>query len=219
MLGIGLFGTLLTLGVAFSVFWMLRRLSGRFWPSCLLAIACCYSFLFEIMPRPLFFSMILFAITLAILLDAHRNGTPKSLYWLPVVFLLWANLHIQFIYGLFAVGLLLAVNVAQRAAVRLGTEIQFLTRPTLSAGFLALVFAGCVLATLIGPYSYRLYGVILSYSHAQLPYTLILELQALSFRAGANYVELLLAGAAFFIIGREKKVDLLSSRCSSWPVR
>ena len=37
LVGIGLYGTLLTLAVAFSVYWMVRRLSGSFWMSCVLA--------------------------------------------------------------------------------------------------------------------------------------------------------------------------------------
>ena len=208
LVGIGLFGTVLTLAVAFSVFWMLRRLSGRFWVACLLSAVCCYAFLFEIMPRPVFFSMILFSVTLTLILEANRSGRVKTLYWLPVVFLFWSNLHIQFIYGLFALGLLLGINLVQRAAARLGVAPGFVAPPALPAGVLAVVFAGCVLATLIGPYSYRLYAVILSYSRSQLPYNMIVELQALSFRAAGNYIELLLAGAAFFAVGRQRKVDL-----------
>ena len=38
LLGIGLYGTLLTVGVAFAVYWMLRRISGRFWTSIGLAV-------------------------------------------------------------------------------------------------------------------------------------------------------------------------------------
>ena len=36
LLGIGIYGTLLTLGVAYSIYWMARRLSGRFWLACTL---------------------------------------------------------------------------------------------------------------------------------------------------------------------------------------
>src|SRR5208283_3001636 len=113
LLGVGLFGTLLTLAVAYSIYWMLRRLSGRFWLSCALMVVVCSAFLFNGMPRPVFFSIILFCITLTLLLEANRSGQVQLLYWLPLIFLLWANLHIQFIYGLFVVGLLMAVNVAQ----------------------------------------------------------------------------------------------------------
>src|SRR5215470_15665667 len=107
--GIAIYGAALTVLVAFCIFWMTRRLSGRFFYSCLLAAIACYAFqLFHIVPRPAFFSMALFALVLWILLDAHRTVKAQRLTWLPVIFLLWANLHIQFVYGLAAVALLLA---------------------------------------------------------------------------------------------------------------
>src|SRR5271166_395655 len=116
LVGIGVYGTLLTLGVAYSVYWSLRRLSGQFWLACVLAVVACSAFLFNLMPRPVFFSMMLFCVTLGLVLEANRTGRVQLLYWLPLIFLLWANLHIQFIYGLFVVGVLLAVNVAQLMA-------------------------------------------------------------------------------------------------------
>ena len=143
LLGVGVYGTLLTLGVAYFIYWMVRRLSGRFWLACMLAVITCSAFLFNLMPRPVFFSMMLFCVTLTLVLEAHRTGRVQPLYWLPLIFLLWANLHIQFIYGLFVVGLLLAVNVAQRLASRLGWEPAWLAPPNLPAATLARGFC-CV---------------------------------------------------------------------------
>src|SRR3974390_1508996 len=67
LIGMGMFGTLLTIGVAFIAYWMLRRLSGRFWPSVALAALACGGFLFTGMPRPVFFSMMLYCATLTLL--------------------------------------------------------------------------------------------------------------------------------------------------------
>ncbi len=207
LVGIGLYGTLLTLGVAYSIYWMVRRLSGRFWLACFLAIAACSAFLFNLMPRPVFFSMILFCVTLTLLLEANRTGRVQPLYWLPLIFVLWANLHIQFIYGLFLVGLLLGVNLAQRLAANLGWAPTWLQAPTLPAVTLVVVFAACVLATCVGPYSFHLYGVIFQYSRAKVPYRMIMELQPINFRAYSHFVQLLLMGYAFFAVGRQSKVD------------
>lgn len=52
LMGIGLYGALLTIAVAYSVFWMLRRLSGQFWLSCIGAGVVCSAFLFNGMPGP-----------------------------------------------------------------------------------------------------------------------------------------------------------------------
>lgn len=208
LLGVGVFGTLLTVAITFAVYWMARRLSERFWISCLLAAGTCAAFLFDLMPRPVFLSIVLFTVTLTLILKAQRSGRVQTLYWLPLIFLAWANLHIQFIYGLFLVGLLLGVNIAQRLAERLGIETGFLAPLTLPAGTLAAVFGGCAIATLMGPNFYRVYAVVATYSHAKIPYSAIVELQPLSFRVYSNYMALLLAGAAFYAIGWQKKIDL-----------
>ena len=129
LIGIGLYGTLLTLAVAFSVYWMARRLSGRFWMSCVLAAITCYSFLFLMMPRPVFFSIILLCVSLTLIFEAQRHGRVQTLYWLPLIFFLWANLHIQFIYGLAVLGLFVAINTAQRFASRLGIALNISGKP------------------------------------------------------------------------------------------
>jgi hypothetical protein len=207
LMGIALNGVLLTLLVAVCAYWMLHRLSGSFWLACLLAAAACWAFLFSVMPRPVFFSMALFMVTLTLILEARRSGRVQILYWLPPIFVLWANVHIQFIYGLFLVGLLLGINLLQRLAGRFGVQPEFLSPPALPFKNLAAVFLACALATLIGPYSYHVYEVIFAYSKAKLPYTWINELQALSFRYPEHYVQLFLAAAAFFVVGWQKKID------------
>jgi hypothetical protein len=207
LVGIGVYGVLLTLAVAYSIYWMALRLSGRFWWACALATITCSAFLYNLMPRPVFFSMALFTVTLTLILEANRSGRVQLLYWLPPLFVLWANLHIQFLYGLFLVGLLLGVNLLQIVAGRLGIAPSSVLPPTLPTTTLAAIFAGCVVATCIGPYSYHLYGVIAEYSKAKVPYVMIRELQAINFRAYSHYVQLLLTGAGFFALGWQKKID------------
>ena len=74
LMGIALYGTLLTVAVAYAIYWMLRKLSGRFWLALVLAALTSWSFLFNGMPRPVFFSMVLFCVTLYLVLDANRTG-------------------------------------------------------------------------------------------------------------------------------------------------
>jgi len=49
----------------------------------------------------------LFTITLTLILEATRSRRVRLLYCLPPLFVLWANLHVHFLYGLFLVGRLL----------------------------------------------------------------------------------------------------------------
>lgn len=206
-MGVGLFGTLLTIGVALGVFWMIRRLSGRFWAGWILSIVVYSAFLFNIMPRPVFFSMLLYSVTLTLLLEANRSGRVQLLYWLPLVFFLWANLHLQFIYGLFAAGLFAGINVLQRLAISLGIYPEFMARPNLPSSRLWLVVAGSAAATCLGPYNFHLYKVVFGYSSSKVIYSMITELQAPSFAGISHFLELLLAAGAFFAIGWQKKID------------
>jgi len=205
--GISLYGLLLTLAVAYSVFWMAGRLSGRFWGPCLLTVLCCVAFLFNMYPRPGFFSMLLFTITLTLLLESRRTSRIQLLYWLPAVFLLWANLHIQFVYGLFVVGLFLAVNLLEEWASRAGFATNLVQAPSLPTSKMLLVVGSCIVATCIGPYSFHLYSTAFGYASSKFPYALISEFQALRFRNHTDYVQLLLTGSAFFVLGRKKTPD------------
>lgn len=208
LVGIAVFGTLLTVAVAYTVYWMVRSLSGKFWVACILATVNCSAFLFSLMPRPVFLSMILFAVTLTLILQSQRSGRIKPLYWLPFLFLVWANCHIQFVYGLFVVGLFAGVHLFQQLGVRVGISPDFALPSKLPAGKLLLIFAACALSTCLGPYTYHLYSVAFAYAGSTFPYAFIREFRALNFRAGSHYVELLFAAAAFFTLGRQKCVDL-----------
>lgn len=209
LVGVAVYGLLLTLAVSYSVFWMAYRLSGSFWKACLLTVASCIGFLFNVFPRPVFFSMMLFTISLTLMLEARRTARPRLLYWLPPIYLVWANTHIQFIYGVFLIGLLVAVSLAQAWAGWLGlTGNSLLPPPAISARTLLVILGACLVATCIGPYSYHLYSVVFGYATSRFPYSFILEFQSLTFRSYKDFVQLLLTGAAFFALGRQKKIDI-----------
>ena len=152
--------------------------------------------------------MILFAVTLTLLLESQRPGRTDILYWLPLVFLVWANCHIQFVYGIFVLGLFTGVHLLQQLGAHFGVTHAVAQPSTLPARKLILIFVACLLATCVGPYSYHLYAVVFGYASSKFPYTYIREFQALTFRALSHYLELLLAGAAFFAVGRKRRIDL-----------
>ena len=207
VVGIGLFETLMTLAVAYAVYWMVRSLSGRFWLSCVLAVAACSGFLIPAYALRCC-SMVLFTIVLTLILEANRSGRVQLLYWLPPIFLVWSNLHIQFIYGIAVLGLFVAVSLFQRLANSLGIAPRFLLPPSVPALPLVTILAACLLVTCIGPYSFHVYQVIYAYSKAKAAYTLVSELQPPDFKHYNHYVELLLAAAAFVAVGWRKQIDL-----------
>lgn len=206
-MGIAWFGVGLTIAVAIAVFWGLRRTISSFWKAWLIAAPTLGAFLFSLMPRPVFFSMILYTIMLTLLLQAQRENRIKLLYVLPLLFGLWANLHIQFIYGLFTFGLFVAAHVLKTLVSSRKIANGFTFTTTLSVRPLLAILGCCVLASCIGPYSYHLFQVVADYGNAKFSYSIIIELQALSFKVWEQYVEALLALTAFFAIGWKKKLD------------
>jgi hypothetical protein len=208
LMGIAVYGLLLTLAVTYSVFWMTRRLSGRFWGPSLLGTLCCAAFLFKIYPRPAFFSMMFFAISITLLLEARRTGRLELLYWLPPLFLVWANTHVQFIYGLFAAGLFVTVSLVQDWASERGLATVFFNSPLLPSRTLLVLLAASVLATCVGPYSYHLYSVIFNYATSKFPYAHIAEFQSFRLRTYTDLVQLLLVLFAFVTLLRRRPLDL-----------
>lgn len=203
LMGLASFGVLLTGAVAAVFFWRLYRISGRFWVAWGLCAAGSVSFLFNLLPRPVFFSMMFFSVTLSLVLEAHRTARVRPLYWLPLLFVFWANFHIQFIYGLFVVGLFAGMSVLRPVAARLGINGDLLPSPALRAEVLLGILAACAAACCIGPYSYHLLEVVFKYSMQRFPYAYIQELQPLDFKHPSDYVlVLLLIGAVATVIRR-----------------
>lgn len=211
LVGIGAFGTLLTLMVTYALYWMLRRLSLQFWPALTLSAVACGAFLFNGMPRPFFFSIALYCVTLTLILEAERDRHVQLLYWLPPIFMVWANLHIQFVYALFVLGLYVGASVVERIARQAGIKTDFLEPSTLPLPQLIAILFASALATLIGPNFYHPYVAVWEYSRAKFSYQVILELQPLSFRGTSHFVELFLGGAAFYAIGWKKKINLFKA--------
>ncbi|MFB3915344.1 MAG: hypothetical protein ACE14M_01340 [Terriglobales bacterium] len=208
LMGIAVFGVVLTVAVAAIFFWMVHRLSGNFWTAWIVSAVGCLAFLYSLMPRPVFFSMLFFAVTLTFIFEAERTCRIQLLYALPLVFLVWANFHIQFIYGLAVLGLFTGMNLLHYLANGEAKAPAVLRRPTLPPAKLTGLFAACALAACIGPYSYHVYQVVFTYSQSRAAYFLIEELQAPNFKYFTDYFLLLLTTAGFFVLGWRKDVNL-----------
>jgi hypothetical protein len=210
LVGFGLFGVATTLLVAVVLFAVVLRMSGRFWIAWLLTSVGCYAFLFSLMPRPVFFSMALFTVMLGMIMESQRASDIRRLYWLPLLFVLWANLHIQFTYGLAVLGLFIAAHAVRRVAQRLKLETISKTfpQPILPVLPLVGVVVACVLASCVGPYSFHLFGVLVAYSKQKATYETIIELLPLNFEDISHYAEVLLAAGAFVALGWRKNLDL-----------
>jgi tetratricopeptide (TPR) repeat protein len=126
---------------------------------------------FRLFVRPYLFSLPLLAATLHLLGKRHTAG--KGIYLLPPLMLVWANMSVGAVFGLFALGVALVVDLLQRRSLRLLPVLLL-----------------AVAASLANPETYRLYTLSLDLTSD--PYrTLVGEYQPISreilFGSGLRY--------------------------------
>jgi hypothetical protein len=159
--------------------------------------------------RPHLVTPLLAAVFLRILIRAHRDGKKRLLLLLPLLTVLWVNLH-----GGFFVGIVLLISYALGSV---GEElIQGAGRHALqNAQRYALTAAACMVASLVNPYGYRLHIHVAQYLGTSFYLQRISEFQAVDFHSfTAAYFETLLVlaiAAAFWHLasGRLIQVTLL----------
>ncbi len=154
-------------------------------------------------PRPWLLTMVFFAVELLIIYRARATENGKSLWWLPVLFCAWANIHIQFVYGLAVLGLLFGEALLAHWANRWEWGLAV---PALSLRTLTLVSLTSVAATLVTPYHFLLYQQIFSYMFVQVgAFQYLSELHPMFFRALNDWFVLAMTMAAAFALGWQRK--------------
>jgi hypothetical protein len=145
-------------------------------------------------PGPTSASVVFFGIELLLLLEICRTANLRTLYALAILFLLWANVDIGFVYGiglyvLFLVGLSLEQTkwfAAHDAQIPINRAW--------------LTGSACVLASMVNPYGYRSYVAFFAeQSSAANEY--LTPYKAMSFHRPQDYVLLLLAMIGFLALG------------------
>src|SRR5262249_6924597 len=131
-----------------------------------------------------------------ILFAAARTGKTKALWLLPPMFALWANWHIQFVYGLFVLGVF-----AVEPLLNLVTGHAAQATNLLPLKQTWLVLGASSVATLLNPYGWRIYSTVFLYAGQSGAYSAISELRAMTFREPQHYLLLLLALGAAMTLG------------------
>jgi hypothetical protein len=142
----------------------------------------------------------------------YQMGQDVTLWAIPPLYLLWANLHGGFTAGLFTVSLLLAVAAVTRLVAGVQPKlVQRIDEPVLSwpqIRHMALILGIAVSLTLINPYGWRLYTEIVQSLGDRFMIDTLQEWQPVSplHRAGLIYV-LYLAGLALTMLCFYRRVE------------
>lgn len=193
--GIVYFQLALTFAIALAIFALVRRVDATPWKSFALTSSAMLAMIPMFAPRPWLFSMLFLTLELHILLRARETGQGRQLWLLPLIFALWANIHVQFVYGLLVLGI----------AVIEAVLLHFL-RPTMADGpwmpprRMWMITVACFAATLVSPYGLEIYKVIAELGAQSRALALVTEFHAPRFQNIADYLVLAMAMAGVFAL-------------------
>jgi hypothetical protein len=132
---------------------------------------------------------------------AARQGAALRRGWLLLpMFALWANAHVEFVYGLFFLGLAtLDAALGDWRAGRLGRG---------RARDIAMLTGACAAATLANAFGPRLHGHLVEWSGTYAGSDMIFEMQSLAFRSPQDYLIVVLFAAAVYAkaLNRDRSV-------------
>jgi hypothetical protein len=195
-----------SVAVTAAVHRLIAKRVPRFLPAFLLTSAVTVTLVPLMNERTWLLTFLFSTLTLDAMFDL-RSGTARRTIWLlPVMFTIWANVHIQFVYGLslLCLGCIAAIldgllalsfpNRIDRARFASWWKLPALT-------------ITCATATLLNPYGYHIYDVVRDYATQTQAYRIILEFGPLEFREAWEWLVLALFGLAAFALGRRARVS------------
>lgn len=201
LVGLVCFKALMALLITGTLYLLFRRLTEDFSLSIGLTVLVFLILQEFFTPRPWLFTLLFFLVELHLILRALGGGS-RWLLFLPPLFWVWANLHIQFIYGLFLLFALILDGLwCRRKALSLP--------PLLPLKNLVIISGASFLATLITPYHLELYSVIWKYANQWKIYKYVQELAPLKFDNLFDWTVVSLALVPAWYLGWRKEKRLL----------
>jgi hypothetical protein len=185
LVGVVAYSTAMIMAITVAMYRLVRRLQGDFTLTILLTYAAMFGVGHLYTPRPWLFTILLFVLELDILMQVRRTGKLRELLWLPVIFALWSNVHIEFVDGLFVLGLAFAESLLARWWPAARTRVG----PVALGGALL----ASVLGTLANPFGWRIYHVAYDLATQGGALNKVSELQSIPFRDYTDFAILLFA--------------------------
>jgi hypothetical protein len=197
------------LAVALVTFFVARVGRAGFWNAVFLSAVAQYV-ISDLQPLPYVVSILFFGVELQWLMRARQTGNASRLYWLPLVFALWANLHIQLVAGLILLGFFLIALVLEKALRTMRPGWLSETIVPLDLKRMALIALLSSLATLANPYGFRLIPSALKALYSPVGFEHFAEMSAMHFRRPQDFLLMLLVMLAFLALGRKRSVDFFA---------
>jgi hypothetical protein len=197
----------LKIALAVVAFLLARATGARFWMAIVLSSIAQYV-IPALQPVPAVISILFFGVELLLLLRSRQLGDVRVLFWMPALFLLWANLHIQFVCGLVLLALfVIAACIEQwlRSSSDRWIDDRIVPLPLAKVGAVA---ATSFLATFATPYAIHLIPGAFRTLYSDVAFEHFAEMRAMSFRRPQEFALMLLVMAAFLALGRPRRLQI-----------
>ena len=194
--------------LAIVTFLLARAARAGLWTAVLLSAVAQYV-IGGMQPFPAVCSVVFFGIELVLLMRTRWSGDARSLFWLPPLFLLWANLHIQFVCGLILLAVFVAAVAGEQLVRKSGIAWLDDQIPALPPVTVCLIGVGAFLATLLNPYFLRLIPSAYQTLYSSVGFEHFAEMRSMSFRRPQEFALMLLVMAAFLILGGNRRLRIL----------
>jgi hypothetical protein len=155
-------------------------------------------------PRPWLLTILFCSITLEVVLSLREGKTSRWFWCLPLFYVLWANIHIQFIYGLGLLGLAIVAPLVDRYVPPFINAHPVMAWGSPQWKKLIGLTALCALATLVTPYHVRLYSIVVELSAQTGMWEYAQEMRAPAFRTMADWAMLAMFSFALVRLGWRK---------------
>lgn len=165
---LSVFRTMILLLIFYVLFLIMRKFKVSHTIIFILLTVLAFGMIDRLSPRPHIMSFLFFTILLYILTNYKyfRRDNYKILFFIPLIFLVWANIHMGIIAGMFLFGIFVTseIIIYLKPAKFSSKEIPALTKRELTR--LLLIFAASVLVMLINPNGFETY--VYAYDHTKM---------------------------------------------------
>lgn len=165
---ISVFRTVIFLLMFLLLFLTMRKFKVSFTIIFIFLTLLAFGIMDRLTPRPHIISLLYFVLLLYIIITYKyfRRDKPGILYFIPLIFLIWANMHMGIIAGMFLMGIFVVseVIIFLKPVKFSSKEILPLTKPELVR--LILILIASILVMLINPNSFATY--VYAYDHTKM---------------------------------------------------
>ena len=166
--GLSIFRTSMFLLIFYIYYLILRKFKVTNFISILFLLTLAFAIIDRLSPRPHIMSYLSFSLLLLIIIKFRyfERSNFKILYFIPLIFLVWANMHMGIIAGMFLIGIFVLSEVIMyfKSSNYNSGEIKPLSKPELVR--LLLIFTATLLVMFINPNFYQTY--IYAYDHTKM---------------------------------------------------